>query len=160
MRDDRLPIMCIFAALFFIETDYVTTLFDPHLLDLEGGRILCMAALWNALKPAYTAAKHRSVHFFLPAHPHSNDIAHRRIALLKGFQGRLTDHATIGHHRDLSQPEPFSHPLDYRYERFDISSVTRPHLAANRSTLDVQSHANDHLVKIGPVIFTVTAFTD
>src|SRR4029077_4704952 len=113
MRDDRLPIMRIFTALFFIETDYVTTLFDPHLLDLEGGRILCIAALRNALKPACTAAKHRSVDFLLSAHPHSNDIAHRRIALLKGFQSPLTDHATISHHRDLSQPEPFSHALDY-----------------------------------------------
>jgi hypothetical protein len=37
------------------------------------------------------------------------------------------------HHRDLSQPETFSHALDYRYESFDIGCVTRPHLAANRS---------------------------
>src|SRR6516162_6581549 len=158
--DDRLPIMRIFTALFFIKTDYVTTLFDPYFLDFERGWILCMVALWNTFKPACTAAKYPSVHFLLPAHPHSNDIAHRRIALLKGFQGRLTDHSTISHHRDLSQPETFSHALDYRYESFDIDCVTRPYLAANRSTLDVQGHADDHLVKIGPVIFIVTAFTD
>src|SRR2546429_2659873 len=114
MRDDRLTIVCILATLFLIKTDYVTTLFDPHLLDLEGGRILGIAALWNTFKPACTAAKHRSVNFLLPAHPHPDDIAHRRIALLKGFQGRLTDHSTIGHHRDLSQPETLSHALDYR----------------------------------------------
>src|SRR5215510_5868251 len=114
MRDDRLPIICIFPALFFIKTDYVTTLFDPNFLDFEWRWILCVAALWNTFKPACAAAKHRSVHFLLPAHPHPNDIAHRRIALLKGFQGRLTDHATIGHHRDLPQPEAFSHALDYR----------------------------------------------
>src|SRR6516165_939217 len=160
MRDDGLPIMRIFTALFFIKTDYVTTLFNPDLLDLERGRILCIATLWNTLKPACTAAKHRSVDFLLPPHPHPDDIAHRRIALLKGFQGRLTDHSSISHHRDLSQPEPFSHALDYRCERFDIGCVTRPHLAADRSALDVQSHADDHLVKIGPVIFSVTAFTD
>jgi hypothetical protein len=41
------------------------------------------------------AAKHRSVNFLLPAHPHPDDIEHRRIALLKGFQGRLTDHSTV-----------------------------------------------------------------
>jgi hypothetical protein len=35
MRNDRLPIVRILAALFFIKTDYVTTLFDPELLDLE-----------------------------------------------------------------------------------------------------------------------------
>src|SRR6476659_11037167 len=101
MRDDRLPIMRIFTALFFIETDYVTTLLNPYFLDFERGRILCIAALWNTFKPACTAAKHRSVHFLLPAHPHPDDIAHRRIALFKGFQGRLTDHSTISHHRDL-----------------------------------------------------------
>src|SRR6516162_5626600 len=160
MGDDCLPIMGIFTALFFIETDYVTTLFNPYFLDFERSRILCIAALWNTFKPACTAAKHRSVNFLLPAHPHPDDIAHPRIALLKGFQGRLTDHSTISHHRDLAQPETFSHALDYRDERFDIGCVTRPHLAANRSTLDVQGHADDHLVKIGPVIFTVTAFTD
>src|SRR6516162_7909927 len=160
MRDDRLPIMGVFTALFFIETDYVTTLLNPYFLDFERGWILCMAALWNTFKPACTAAKHRSVNFLLPAHPHPDDIAHRRIALLKGFQGRLADHSTISHHRDLAQPETFSHALDYRCERFDIGCVTRPHLAANRSTLDVQGHADDHLVKIGAVIFIVTAFTD
>src|ERR1700758_4681987 len=114
MRDDRLPIVCIFAALFFIKTDYATALFDPNLLDLEGSRILCIAALWNTFKPSCPAAKHRSVNFLLPAHPHSKDIAHRRIALLKGFQGRLTDHSPVSHHRDLSQAETFSHALDYR----------------------------------------------
>src|SRR6516165_12569239 len=114
MLDDRLPIVCIFTALFFIKADYVTTLFNPDFLDFERGWILCIAALRNTFKPSRAAAKHRSVHFLLPAHPHSNDIAHRRIALLKGFQGRLTDHSTVNHHRDLSQPEPFSHALDYR----------------------------------------------
>src|SRR6516164_9194977 len=123
MGHDRLPIMGIFTALFFIKTDYVTTLLNPYFLDFEWGWILCMAALRNTFKPASTAAKHRSVHFLLPAHPHSNDIAHRRIALLKGFQGRLADHATISHHRDLSQPETFSHALNYRDESFDIGGV-------------------------------------
>src|ERR1700740_1522903 len=160
MRDDSLPIMRIFTALFFIETDYVTALFNPDFLDLKRGRILCIVALWNTFKPSCTAAKHRSVNFLLPAHPHPDDIAHRRIALLKGFQGRLTAHSTISHHSDLSQPETLSHPLDYRYESFDICRVARPHLAANRSALDIQGHADHHLVKIRPVILTVATFTD
>ena len=88
MRDDRLPIVRIFTALFLIKTDDVTTLFDPNLLDFKRGWILCIAAFRNTFKPACTAAKHRSVNFLLPAHPHPNDIAHRRIALLKGFQRR------------------------------------------------------------------------
>src|SRR6201988_2778627 len=159
MRDDRLPIVRILAALFFIRTDYVTTFFDPNLLDLERGWILGFAALWNTFKPARTAAKHRSVNFLLPAHPHPDDIAHRRIALLKGFQRPLTDHSPISYHRDLSKPETFSHPLDYRYESFDIGCVARPHFAADRSALNVQGHADDHLIKIGAVIFIVTAFT-
>src|SRR6516225_131151 len=136
MREDRLPIMCIFTAFFFIETDYVTTLLNPYFLDFERGWILCIAALWNTFKPPCPAAKHRSVNFLLPAHPHSNDIAYGRIALLKGFQRRLTDHSTISHHRDLPQPKTFSHELDYGYERLDIGCVTRPHLAANPSTLE------------------------
>ena len=45
MRDDRLPIMDIFTALFFIEADYVTTLLNPYFLDFERGWILCIAAL-------------------------------------------------------------------------------------------------------------------
>src|SRR5580692_6258836 len=123
MSDDRLSIMGIFTALFFIQTDYVTTPLDPDLFDFERGWILCIAALWHTLKPSCTAAKHRSVNFLLPAHPYPDDIAHRRIAPLKGFQRRLTDHSTISHHRDLSQPETLSHLLDYRYESFDIGGV-------------------------------------
>src|SRR5215468_6160117 len=160
MRNDRLPIVRILAALFFIKTDYVTTLFDPNLLDLERGRILCIGALRNTFKPACMAPKHRSVNFLLPTHPHPDDIAHWWIAVLKGFQRRLTDHSPISHHRDLSQPETLSHALDYREERFDIGRVARPHLAADRSTLNVQGHADDHLVEIGPVILIVAAFTD
>ena len=79
MRDDCLPIMRIFMAFFLIEADYVTTFLSPYLLDFERGWILCIAALWNTFKPACTAAKHRSVNFLLPAHPHPDDIAHRRI---------------------------------------------------------------------------------
>src|SRR5262249_13617312 len=86
-------IVRILAALFFIKTDYVTTPFYPNLLDLERGRILCIAALWNTFKPACTAPKHRSVNFLLPAHPHPDDIAHRRIALFKAFHRRLTNHS-------------------------------------------------------------------
>src|SRR6516162_1974815 len=114
MRDDCLPIVRLFTAVFFIKTDHLTTLFNPDLLDLERGRILCIATLWNTLKAACTAAKHRSVHFLLPAHPHPDNIAHRGIALVKGFQRRLTDHSPISHHRDLSQPKTLSHALDYR----------------------------------------------
>src|SRR5258708_13446876 len=131
MRDDRLPIMRIFTALFFIETDYVTTLLNPYFLDFERGWILCIAALWNTFKPACTAAKHRSVHFLLPAHPHPDDIAHRRIALFKGFQRRFTDHSTISHHCDLPNPETLSHALDYRYERFVIARLAHLHLPPN-----------------------------
>src|SRR3974377_1175584 len=105
MRDDRLPIMRIFTALFFIETDYVTTLLNPYFLDFERGWILCSAALWNTFKPSCMAAKHRSVNFLLRAHSLPDDIAYGRIALLKGFQHRLTDYATFSHHRDLSQPQ-------------------------------------------------------
>src|SRR5262245_3111215 len=114
MRDDRLPIMGILAALFFIETHYIATLFDPYFLNFGRSRILCIAALWNALKPACTAPKHRSINFLLSTQAYPDDIAHRRIALLKGFQRRLTDHSTISHHGDLSQPETLSHALDYR----------------------------------------------
>ena len=56
MRDDRLPIVRILTALFFVETDYVTTLLYPYFLDFERGWILCIAARWNTLKPACTAA--------------------------------------------------------------------------------------------------------
>src|ERR1700738_1938376 len=102
MRDDRLPIVCIFTALFFVETDYVTTLLDPHLLDFKRGWILGIPALRKTLNPACTGAQHRRLNFLLPAHTPPEDIALRRIALLKGFQRRLTGHSAVSHHRDLS----------------------------------------------------------
>src|ERR1700730_1168076 len=114
MRDDSLPIMRIFTTLFFIETDYVTTLLNPYFFDFERGWILCIAALWNTFKPACTAAKHRSINFLLPAHPYSEDIATRGISSFTGFQLRLTAHPTISHYRDFSQSETFSHALNYR----------------------------------------------
>jgi hypothetical protein len=40
--------------------------------------------------------------------------------------------------------ETLSHALDYRKEGFDIGCVAGPHLATDRSTLDVQGHADDH----------------
>jgi hypothetical protein len=40
--------------------------------------------------------------------------------------------------------ETLSHALDYRKEGFDIGCVARPHLATDRSTLDIQGHADDH----------------
>src|SRR6201987_3739944 len=152
--------MRILTALFFIETDYIATLSDPDLLDFERSWILGIAALWHTLKPSGTAAEYRGADFLLPTHPHPEDIAQRRIALLKGFQRRLTHHPSISYHRDLSEPETLFHPPNYRQERFDIGGVARPQLAADRSALDVQGHADYHLRKIGPVILTVAASTD
>ena len=45
MRDDRLPIMRILTALFFVETDYIATLSDLDFLDFERSWILGIAAL-------------------------------------------------------------------------------------------------------------------
>src|SRR5690348_14206514 len=160
MRDDRLPIVCIFTALFLIETDYVTTLLNPYFLDFERGWILGMAALRNTLKPSYAAAKHRSVNFLLPAHSHPDDVAHRRIAVFKGIQGCLAHHPTIGYHRYFTDPEAFPHACDNRQKGGDVGSVARPHLTANRATLHIQGHAYDHLLQIGAVIFSVTALAD
>src|SRR6266481_9255741 len=52
MRDDRLPIMRIFTALFFIETDYIATVLYPHFLDFKRCWILSFAAFRHTLKPA------------------------------------------------------------------------------------------------------------
>src|SRR5262249_35638054 len=57
--NNRLPIVRILTALFFIETDYIATLFYPNFLDFERCWILGFAALRNTLKPACSAAEHR-----------------------------------------------------------------------------------------------------
>src|SRR6202022_788599 len=41
--NDRLPIVCILTALFFIETDDIATVLYPNFLDFEWRRILCFA---------------------------------------------------------------------------------------------------------------------
>src|SRR6266478_8678435 len=86
MRDDRLPIVRILTALFFIETDYIATVLYPNFLDFKRCWILSFAALRNTLKPVCSAAEHRQTNFLLPAHPHSNDVAYRRIAVFKRIQ--------------------------------------------------------------------------
>src|SRR6478672_5750915 len=160
MRDDRLPIVRILTALFFIETDYIATVLYPNFLDFKRCRILSFAALRNTLKPACSAAEHRQTNFLLAAHPHSNDIAYRRIAVFKCIQGCLAHHPTIGYHRYFTNPEAFPHACDNRHEGCDVGSVARPHLAANRATLHIHCHAYDHLLEIRAVILSVTALAD
>src|SRR6478672_234541 len=66
MRDDRLPIVRILTALFFIETDYIATVLYPNFLDFKRCWILSFAALRNTLKPVCSAAEHRQTNFLLP----------------------------------------------------------------------------------------------
>jgi hypothetical protein len=73
----------ILTALFFIETDDIATVLYSNFFDFERGWILGFAALWNTLKPVCTAAEHRDANFLLAAHPHSNDVAYRWIAVFK-----------------------------------------------------------------------------
>jgi hypothetical protein len=56
--DDRIPIVSIFASLFFVETDDIPTVLYPDFLDFERYRILGFAALRNALERRLSAAKH------------------------------------------------------------------------------------------------------
>src|SRR5215471_14385740 len=116
MRDDRLAIVRILTALFFIETDDIATVLYPNFLDFEWCRILGFAALRNTLKPACTAAEHRQTNFLLAAHPHSNDVAYRRIAVFKCCQRCSAHHPTIGYHRYFPDPEAFPHAFDNRHK--------------------------------------------
>src|SRR3977135_415904 len=160
MRDDRLPIMRIFTALFFIETDDIATVLYPDFLDFERCWILGFAALWNTFKPACTAAEHRDTNFRLLAHPHSNDIADRRIAVFKRLQGCLAHHPTIGYDSYFTDPEAFPHAFDYRQKGGDIGVFARPHLTANGATLHIHCHAKDHLLEIRAMILIMTALAD
>src|SRR6266446_16387 len=160
MRNDRLPIVRILTALFFIKTDYIAAVLYPDFLDFERCWILGFAALRNTLEPRLSAAEHRHTNFLLAAHPHPDDVAYRRIAVFKCVQRCLAHHATIGHHSYFPQQEALPHSLDNRHKGSDVGRVARPHLAANRATLHIHCHAYHHLLEIGPVILIVTALTD
>ena len=58
MSNDRLPIVRILTALFFIETDDIATIFYPNFLNFERCWILGFAAPRNTLKLACSAAEH------------------------------------------------------------------------------------------------------
>src|SRR5215472_9522814 len=160
MRDDRLAIVRILTALFFIETDDIATVLYPHFLNFERCWILGFAAFRNTLKPTCTAAQHRQTNFLLAAHPHSNDVTYRRIAVFKGLQGCLAHHPAIGYDRYFTNPKTFAHAFDNRQKSCDVGSVARPHLTANWTALHIHGQAYDHLLEIGSVILSVTALAD
>ena len=145
MRDDCLPIMRIFMAFFLIEADYVTMLLNPYLLDFERGWILCIAALWNTFKPACTAAKHRSVNFLLPAHPHPDDIAHRRIQArrmgsTRRFKQGMSGMEYTPHKGDSTLAAQAGFQADFTYSMStNVITITNPDLGNTSVTNDIES---------------------
>src|SRR5947209_8016794 len=71
-------------------------------LTLSGAGSLGLWRLRHAFKPAATFAQHGKAYLLLPAHPDPDDVAYRRLAAFKGFQGGLANHAPISHYRDLA----------------------------------------------------------
>ena len=52
-------------------------------------------------------------------------------------------------------PKAVPQPVDDGQQHGDIGRVARPHLCANRATLGVDDHADDHLLELGAVVLGV-----
>jgi len=70
------------------------------------------------------------------------------------------DHAAIGDDTDPANREARAQPVDHRHEDADIGGIAGPHLRADRPTLRVDHHAQDHLHQVGPVILRIALRPD
>jgi hypothetical protein len=69
------------------------------------------------------------------------------------------DHAAIGDDTDATNGKAFAQPVDYRNEAARVGGVARPHLRADRPTVAVEQHGEDHLIEIRPMVLGEAALS-
>src|SRR5262249_15042869 len=72
----------------------------------------------------------------------------------------LADHPSVGHDADLAHGEPLAQAINDRDQRGHVPSVTGPEFTADRPSLTVEHHPDDHLLALGSMILAVTALAD
>src|SRR6478672_5761506 len=70
------------------------------------------------------------------------------------------DHAPIGDHAHPPDAEAFAQARDDRQQGFHIGGVARPGLGADRPSLGIDHHADDHLLELGPMVLRLAMPTE
>src|SRR6516164_11274385 len=96
----------------------------------------------------------------LPPHPRPPDVQPTPPRLLQLLDRLPADHAPVGHDADLADGEPLAQAIDHRDQRAHVGGVARPELAADRPSLAVEHHPDDHLLEIRSVILAVAVSAD
>ena len=70
------------------------------------------------------------------------------------------DHPPIGNNVKVVDADSLSDSIDYCNQRFDVSRVSRPHLATNWLAFIVYNSPDNHQIQIGSVVFAKTSLAD
>ncbi len=100
------------------------------------------------------------VDLFLRPHPHPQDVQPASVWLLQLLDRLLADHASVGHDADFADTEPLAQAIHHRNQRGHVSGVAGPELTANRPSLTVEHHPDDHLLKVWPMILAMATLAD
>jgi hypothetical protein len=79
---------------------------------------------------------------------------------LKFFDRISADHTPVGDNAKIANAKSLSNSICYWDQRFDISRIAGPHLAADGLAVTVDNGSDDHLMQIGSVVFAVSSFSD
>jgi hypothetical protein len=93
--------------------------------------------------------------FFDPSHSCSQDIRNIALRFFQSCNGISTDHPSVSNDTEPLNTESTFQPIHYRQEAFDVSCITWPHLAADRTALIVKDRSDHHLLAISSVVFAM-----
>jgi hypothetical protein len=79
---------------------------------------------------------------------------------LKFFDRISADHTPVGDNAKVAYAKSLSDSICYWDQRFDISRIARPHLAADGLAIIVDNGPDNHLVQIGSVVFAEPPFAN
>src|SRR5262249_59817071 len=99
------PISGILTGLLLVETDDVPAIFDPHLLDLQGGGIVALDPGWVDDPVTTGPGQHLVLHLVLRPYPGAQDVRPAPLVLLQGFDRLPADHAPVGHDANPADAE-------------------------------------------------------
>ncbi len=141
-----------------VAADHVAAVSDPHVLGLQLG--VAALAAWDDERHARLGiVEHDLVHLLGIMLAHTQDVF--ELALLEARDGRIADHAAVGHDADPADGEALTQAVDHRKERGDVGGgVARPHLRAHRPAVLIHDDADHHLVEVRPVVLGMTALAE
>ena len=139
--DDRGAIGGIFRRLLVVDADNIAYPAQGHRL---GAVFDVPATLFHDQRhERRSIVEHDIAYQLVGPLAHAKNV--KQATCLQCGNGLGADHATVGDDADAADREAFAQPVDHRHQGSDIGGVARPHLRADRTTVAVDQHREDHL---------------